>query len=275
MTAFGTAGELELVFRERRGVTYLAEQYMRAPLKVWRPFPLPDGRALLQIVNVSPGVMAGDRYRLTITVKGGAKLVLINQSATKIHRMPSGETASQEITLNVEGGAELEYYPGLTIPFPESDFTQRTHVNLASNGCFGMLESWAMGRTGRGEYLAFRRLSSRAYVHRKGCPIYADALELEPHALNTSGWGLLEGSKYLASGCWWWREVTKREEGREKKPALPGEPALISGVLPSQGEFVRALYPEGLALSQALQVWLDGWRQQKQLLPFRLARYSG
>lgn len=269
------AAELELVFRERRGVTYLAEQYVRAPLKVWRPFPLPDGRVLLQIVNVSPGLMAGDHYRLTVTVTGGAKLVLVNQSATKVHRMPAGEHASQEVNLHVENGGELEYYPGLTIPFPESDFTQRTCAQLATGGCFGMLEAWAMGRTGRGEHLAFRRLSSRTFVFREGRPVYADALELEPHFLNVCGWGVLEGHKYLANGCWWWREVTEREAHKTSKPASPAEPTLVCGALPSQGEFLRAMYPDGFALSQTLQIWVNGWRRLQHLPCLGLARYSG
>jgi hypothetical protein len=42
-------GVLRLVFRERGGATYLADQYGRAPLKVVRPFSLGGGTALVQL----------------------------------------------------------------------------------------------------------------------------------------------------------------------------------------------------------------------------------
>jgi len=138
--------KLDLSFEVREGKTYLSKQFVSSPLKIIRPFDLGDGRVLLQIVNVGPGVMAGDDFDISITLKAGAKVVLLNQSATKLHSMSLGESARQDINIHVEDGAELEYYPGLTIPFKETVFLQTTTVHLATTAKFAFVENWSMGR---------------------------------------------------------------------------------------------------------------------------------
>ena len=171
---------LELTFRERASKTYLAEQFVSSPLKVLRPFDLGDGRALLHIINVGPGVLGGDRYALNIHVKQGAKVTLVNQSATKLHPGLADTAAEQTISFHVETGADLFYNPGLTIPFRDADFSQRVTVRLKEGARFGMLERWSMGRTAMGEAFAFRKLSSRVRIYRTGKLVYADGLELTP-----------------------------------------------------------------------------------------------
>lgn len=106
--------------------------------------------------------------------------------------MPPGVSVRQQVRCTVMDGGTLEYYPGLTIPFPQAAFTQTVAVSVGSAAKFGMLATWAMGRVERGEYLAFRQLSSRTTVALDGGPCYCDAIELSPEC-GASGWGVLEG----------------------------------------------------------------------------------
>ena len=250
---------LELTFRERAGKTYLAEQFVSSPLKVLRPFDLGEGCALLHIINVGPGVLGGDRYALDIRVISGAQVVLVNQSATKLHPGLANTAAEQTITFHVEAGANLFYNPGLTIPFRDTDFSQRISVHLEKGARFGMLERWSMGRTAMGEAFAFRRLSSRVHVSRAGRLVYADGLELTP-SLATS-LAVTEGYLYLAMGVWFgadWPIDTdaNMEAGHTVLKPSFGESALVSGFIggySEQGFYLRAAAHDSFKLMEKLR----------------------
>lgn len=261
-------GQLTLVFRTRGGQTYLAAQYVQAPYKILRPFVLDDGRAALQILNVGPGLLAGDEYALDVHLEAGAKVVLINQAATKLHTMEPGMSASQRVTLRVDEQAELEYYPGLTVPFPGSAFKQRLHVQLSPSARFGVLESWATGRIRRGETLRFRQLSSRTRVYVDGVPVYQDALELTPRSHKLAGWGLLEGHAYYASGYWRWTDGPTLEDVTE--PNL----LAVTGKPPNGHVYLRALAQDSAYLSRYLQCTLRALRQHWLLAEVGLERFS-
>ena len=66
--------------------------------------------------------MAEVNYDIQFNVGPGAHVVVVNQSATKLHSMPEGQKASQRFRIHVAEDARLELYPGLTIPYPRSDF---------------------------------------------------------------------------------------------------------------------------------------------------------
>jgi urease accessory protein len=242
------SGRLELVFAPRGSGTALVHAYARAPLKIVRPFPLDAGRQLVQILTLGPGICAGDAYSIDVTVESGARAVVVTQSASRLHGMPDAGRAEQRVTLTVLPGAHLEYYPGITIPFPGSDFSQDLHVAVAAGARFGLLECWAMGRIGRGEYLRFRRISTRTSVLVDGLPAYADTLELSPGEIDLEGWGLLEGHRYIASGYWYGGGITAA-------PARSRTP----GVLSAFGEtapghiYLRALASDGPALEHEVR----------------------
>jgi urease accessory protein len=200
-------GRLELVFGRKGAQTTLTHAHARAPLKIVRPFPLDGGRQLVQIITLGPGVCAGDAYTIDVVVEPGASAVVITQSASRLHHMPDGRRGTQSVSLKVAAEGHLEYYPGVTIPFPAADFAQTIDVSLEAGARFGLLECWAMGRISRGEYLRFRSLTSRTDV-RVGCvPVYADTLSLDTSVVDLAGHGLLEQHRYLASGYWYGAEV--------------------------------------------------------------------
>jgi urease accessory protein len=238
-------GRLDLVFAAARAATALAHAHVRAPLKVVRPFELEDGRLLVQILHLGPGLCGGDEYVIDISVEPGARAVVIMQSASRVIGMPEGAHASQSVILRVATGAHLEYYPGLTIPFADSSFVQRVHVNAAHDSRVGIVETWGTGRAVRGEHLAFRRISSRTTMTIHGEIVYADATELEPATNDVSGAGVLDGHRYIASGFW-------------HNAVLEADAALATrnGVLSAFGHstpssvYLRALAMDGCAMAE-------------------------
>jgi urease accessory protein len=242
------SARLELVFRARQGLTYLAPHAVRSPLKVVRPFALPDGGALVQVLLNGPGLFAGDHYDISIVVEPGARAVVMSPSATKIHQMPDGGSATQSVRLRVESGACLQYLPPLNIPFPEAELRQCVSVDLAAGSRFGIVEAWAMGRVERGEHLRFRRLSSRTRVTVEGAPVYRDALELAPADARPHGWGLLEGRRYVVSGYWQGPSIAVPEAFVGKDL----EALAVFGAVEPGGHYFRGLFLDSLAMQRAI-----------------------
>jgi urease accessory protein len=258
-------GRLELVFAPGPGGTSLAHAHASAPLRIVRPFRLDDGRALVQVVTLGPGFCGGDRYTLDVTVEPGAHAVVIMQTAARILGMTGDAQATQLVNLTVHPGGQLEDYPGLTIPFPDSSFVQQVHVAAAAGARIGILENWSMDRSSRGEHLRFRRLSSRTTVAMDGATIYADAIELEPALTNVAATGILENCRYMASGFW-----------LGASPDL-GSLNSVDGTLMAFGHtapdqvYLRALAMDGYAMGRLLQSAVDRINAAWSLdaIPFR------
>lgn len=267
--------KLELVFEQRDGKTYLSKQFVSSPLKIIRPFDLEDGRVLLQIVNVGPGVMAGDEFEIAITLKTGAKVVLLNQSATKLHSMTTDESARQDVKIDVQDGAELEYYPGLTIPFKETTFLQTTMVHLATTAKFAFVETWAMGRIAFDERYLFNKLSSKIKVYRGGKPCYADALELNQV---TPKLGITDNFSYIANGVWFWDVLPLNISEADLAPSIQSprlsETALVSDAFLNDALYMRALANDSLELRTDVFEFINQWRQSIGLDAIDFMRYS-
>jgi len=262
-------GHIELVFRASRDGTSLAHSHVTAPLKIVRPFALDGGRALVQILTLGPGLCGGDTCALNVVVEAGARAVVIMQTASRILGMSDGAVATQSVNLVVGHGAQLEYYPGLTIPFADSCLKQRVTVSADRNSRVGVLETWAMGRTTRDEYLRFRHLSSRTIVSIGDRPVFADALEIEPARMNAAATGILENNRYVASGFWY---------------GVPADAALAP--VRSQGliafdrcatsreqVFLRALAHDGYDIANTAQSAVDTINAAWGLAPIPLRRF--
>jgi urease accessory protein len=193
-------GELELVFETRDGKTVLVKGVQKPPLLFIRPFELEPGVLTVIIVNPTAGILAGDTYKISVTLHPGAQVVLLTQSATKIHKMNDELSASQDISFQIADNSRLEYYPERTIPYALSNFKQNLNVNLELGAQFGMLETWTTGRVLRGERLRFTRYASKTLVWVDSKLEYLDSFTLEPENQDLNALGALEGHDYLASG---------------------------------------------------------------------------
>jgi len=196
-------GGADMRFVAREGRTVLAHSRVHAPVALVRPFGLEDGGQLVQLITIGPGLCAGDRLDIRIAVEAGARVTLTTPAATRILSMDANQLAEQHVELHAAAGATLEYYPAVTIPFPDSAFTQTIDVHAESGARVGVLETWALGRTSRDEYLRFRRVSTRTRLRVNGTLVYTDAIELRPERDRLDGAGVLAGRRYLASGVWY------------------------------------------------------------------------
>jgi urease accessory protein len=193
-------GRARLQFARRGDRTRLVHSQVSAPVALVRPFELADGRLVVQLVTIGPGLCGGDTVDVDVSVEEGAEIVLTTSAATRVMSMYPGDRAKQHVRIHVGPTASLEYYPALAIPFPGSALTQALAIDAHPTARIGVVESWALGRRARDEYLQFRLLSSRTSLTIDGALVYADALQLEPAQDDVANAGILDGRRYLAAG---------------------------------------------------------------------------
>lgn len=222
-------------------------------MTVIRPFELPDGRLVVQLITLGPGLCGGDAIRIDITADEGARVIVTTTAATRVMTMEPGRHAGQHVLLRAGHDASLEYYPAVTIPFPGSALEQTVRVMAAATARVGVIETWALGRTARDEYLQFRSLSSRTTLHVDDVLTYADALHLEPGVHDVANAGVLAGRRYVAAGFWCGASVTadaiaEGNDGRVLVAFARSTPDLV---------YLRALADDGPALDVVLRGAVD------------------
>jgi urease accessory protein len=246
----GLDGRVILAFARRGTRTVLVESRIEAPMSVVRPFELADGRLMIQLITLGPGLCGGDTIRIDVHAHDGARVVVTTTAASRIMSMEDGAHAEQHVTLRAGDGAALEYYPLVTIPFPGSALTQTVRVEAEATSRVGVLETWALGRTARREYLQFTSMSSRTRMSVGGELRYTDAMHLEPAMNDLTGGAILAGHRYLATGFWQGATLA----------AGAGQADCPQGVLMAFGQsrpglvYLRALAGDGPALEAALRL---------------------
>lgn len=182
-------GELEATFGlAGAGTTKLRHSYHRAPLKIAKTFPYPGGQAGVCMMDCSPGMLAGDRYRIELAVEEGASAFVTNQSYTKVH--PSRERPClQRQTLTVGRSAILEYRPEPVMLYKDGCFAAHTDVALAEGAVLLLSDVVAPGRVLRGETFRYARYESGIDVRYGDELIYCNRQRIEPESLAGSGFG--------------------------------------------------------------------------------------
>ncbi len=160
------------------GRSALVRQYVSAPMHISKPW-WDEGLLIVNAINSTAGLFAGDVIETAIEVKSGAQLLVTSASATRAHRMPSGIAAVRQ-TIRVENGAWLEIRPALFIPHAGSSYSQDTVIQLAPGARFLWFETFAPGRVAHGEAWRFTRFESRFELTCDSRPIARETYSLTP-----------------------------------------------------------------------------------------------
>ncbi len=143
--------------RRDDGETVITTRTVSAPWHLSKPY-WDNGVLLVQAVNATAGIFAGDHLAFRVRVNPGASVLLTSPSASRIHTMPDGE-ASLTQTIEVETGGWLEWMPELFIPQRGCRYRQQTAVHVAAGASLYMVETLAPGRVAHGEVFAFERIA--------------------------------------------------------------------------------------------------------------------
>lgn len=181
------------------GRTVIRAQQVAAPFHLSKPYWTGDV-LLVQAVNATAGVFAGDRLELAVDVEAGARVLLTSPSAQRIHTMPAGRADVRQ-EFRVAGGGWLEVFPELFIPQAGCRYRQATRVEVAEGGSLFFVETLAPGRVARGERFAFADVAWDFELRVAGRLVARERYDLRPG--DDSTWSLRHPfpSGYYA-GCY-------------------------------------------------------------------------
>ena len=177
----GSSGSLHLVVDRVAGRTRIVDLECSGPIQVLRCQyldPAAPDIASVTIASPSGGVLQGDRLRIAVEVRAGARLSLDTQSATRLYRMP---TRPARIDARFEVGADawFEYVPDPWIPFAGSNTTVDTVVVVDTTAAAVVGEIVAAGRVACGETFRMTAFHSTVRAIRpSGELLFSDATDL-------------------------------------------------------------------------------------------------
>ncbi|MBI1889157.1 MAG: urease accessory protein UreD [Burkholderiales bacterium] len=159
---------LALGFADDAGTTRLVERAHHGPLLVQKPL-YPEGPQICHTIVVHPpgGVVGGDELAITANVGANANAFITTPGAAKWYRA-NGYVAHQDIQLDIQAGASLEWLPQETIFFNAAQVQLDQSVILASDARYIGWEILCFGRTASGESFDAGKIVQRTSIRRGG-----------------------------------------------------------------------------------------------------------
>lgn len=194
----GRVGELKLDYARRDQRTIISHSYFTTPWKLLPPIYLDDtGAAYTLLINLSGGLLGGDRLSLDMNMAQDAHVLISAPSANRVYRT-KGPISEQHVKITVGPGAVLEWFPDHTIPFAGSRFRQTLHATLAPGATLLLWDAIASGRIAREERWAFTDLENEIRITTASGRSLLERYILDP-ASDLSCVGLAHEWDYVAS----------------------------------------------------------------------------
>jgi len=170
---------LRLGFVQRAGGTILAERRHAGPLRVQKPLH-PEGARVCHAVIVHPpgGVVGGDALDIGVTVGAQAHALLTTPGAGKWYRA-NGRASTQDVRLDVEEGAALEWLPQETLFYRDAEVEMTHEVSLAANARYIGTEVLCFGRTASGETFDSGCIQQTTRIRREGKLVWHEQGEID------------------------------------------------------------------------------------------------
>ena len=184
-----SSGALDLsVRRDDSGTTRLAGLGQSGCLKLRFPRIVAGAALEAVMVNISGGVVAGDRLDAAFCCGPRAALCVTSQAAERYYRARSDDLpADVQTRLSVGARGRLDWLPQEAILFDGVRLRRSLDIAMASDSVMLAVESQVFGRHGHGERLRTLSLRDRIRIVRDGRLVFdnpvrwdgeiADALE--------------------------------------------------------------------------------------------------
>lgn len=178
----GKNGLLEATFaRQGDGPTRLIRDHVTVPYHLTGTLETDPAPGLTTLVAQEPtgGVAQGDRHRLRVDAREGARAHVTTQSATKVHSMDANY-AHLDASLRAKPGSYLEYVPGPTIVNEDARCLQTVAVDLADDACVVVADVLVPDGLSAHEPFGFDHYHARVEAEHDGRLVCADAVDLRP-----------------------------------------------------------------------------------------------
>lgn len=249
------AGHLRLNAAVRDdGRTVLAAQSFRAPFHLSKPYwDVEAGVLLMQVVNPTAGILAGDRLESEIAVGRGAALCVTTPSASRVFTMRDGMAETRQQFRVAEGGW-LEVSPEPLVPHRGSRYRQVTKVEIERGGELFFVDQLMPGRVAHGEAWSWERLVLGLEVCVAGELILRERLDQSGAELKALAEMCGSGASACFANAVLLGEAADAERWRVAASALHGE-GLWIGVseLRRAGWSIKLIARDAVRLRQALK----------------------
>ena len=141
------------------GNSRLSRKAFRSPIHISKPYRY-DRSLLLNVMSPTAGLLAGDSIDIDVEVCSQSSLILSSPAALRIHKMDAGSAALSQ-QFHVASVGLLEVNPEWLILQGESDFSQKTQIEVEKDGSLFFIESIAPGRVAHKETFEFHRFRNR------------------------------------------------------------------------------------------------------------------
>ncbi|ADB60441.1 Urease accessory protein UreD [Haloterrigena turkmenica DSM 5511] len=178
----GKNGLLEATFARRGdGPTRLIRDRVKVPYHLTGTLETDPAPGLTTLVAQEPtgGVAQGDRHRLRVETREGARAHVTTQSATKVHSMDANY-AHLDASFRAQSGSYLEYLPGPTIVNEDARCLQTIDVDLADDACVVVADVLVPDGLTDHEPFGFDHYHARVEAEHDGRLVCADAVDLRP-----------------------------------------------------------------------------------------------
>lgn len=138
---------LRLKLEKRKQLSALTSAHHKGPLRVQKPF-YPEGKDLAHIYVLHPpgGMVSGDSLNISATLKSDAHALFTAPGAGRAYQArQDGILQQQNITLQAEAGASIEWLPPENIMYPGACALLNTQVSLAKNSHYIGWEITSLG----------------------------------------------------------------------------------------------------------------------------------
>lgn len=189
MNYYSKESVLKLETKVKNEKTVVSDSYFTPPFKLLKPFYGENNIMRLCVLNVSPGILEGDDYSITVNMGKGSILELYSQAYSKIFKMNTG-FATQKVNINMEENCTLAYMLKPTMPYEHSDFRGETDIRLSKNCNLIFREIISCGRYKRNEVFSFKSFKSRTRIFFDGKLIFMDNTVLKPSEQKLNSMGL-------------------------------------------------------------------------------------
>jgi len=140
------------------GRTTLAAQSFRAPYHLSKPYWDAEARTLLvQVVNPTAGILAGDKLESEIEVESGAALLVTTPSASRVFKMITGVAECRQ-KFRVAAGGWLEVMPEPLVPHRGCRYRQATRIEVEPGGELFFCDLLMSGRVAHDEAWEWEKL---------------------------------------------------------------------------------------------------------------------
>jgi len=254
------------------GITRLAHLAHHDPLRVLFSKPAEGDAAQATLVNMSGGLIAGDRLDINFCVGEHAAALCVASAAEKVYRS-AGDTAHISVDLHAGQNAWAEWLPQETIFFNGARLRRTTRLHLAPGARMLAGEFLVLGRIASGETVTQGYLRDAWEVRLDGHLIWADALRMDGNfAAAGNAKAGLNGARALATLVFAGSGAADYLEPARGLQQACGDGVLASASCVNGVLVMRWLALEPRALRAALGQFWAAFRHQAAGLPAVLPR---